>query len=165
MVYPTGFGRGSQQLKLRLRLAFAGDPGIGLAAALTSLRLSVAGPSLETCGPNPPDLYAKQKDGKSHLSVLVYPTGFGRRSQQLKLRLRLAFAGDPGIGLAAALTSLRSSVAGPSLETCGPNPFNHMHKKTDDTRPSVFLWCIRQDSNLRPQESESCALSNWATDT
>ena len=25
------------------------------------------------------------------------------------------------------------------------------------------LWPTRQDSNLRPQESESCALSSWAT--
>ena len=25
-------------------------------------------------------------------------------------------------------------------------------------------WCAWQESNLRPQESESCALSNWATD-
>ena len=26
-------------------------------------------------------------------------------------------------------------------------------------------WCTREDSNLWPQESESCALSSWATST
>ena len=28
---------------------------------------------------------------------------------------------------------------------------------------SLILWCTRQESNLRPTESESVTLSNWAT--
>ena len=28
---------------------------------------------------------------------------------------------------------------------------------------SLILWCTRQESNLRPTESESVALSSWAT--
>ena len=37
-------------------------------------------------------------------------------------------------------------------------------KKTAYSRFRL-CWCVRQESNLRPSESESDALSGWATDT
>ena len=46
-----------------------------------------------------------------------------------------------------------------------PQYGTHRSKKPNlSGRQIRFLcWPTRQDSNLRPQESESCALSSWAT--
>ena len=38
-----------------------------------------------------------------------------------------------------------------------------VEKSTD--KVDAFFWRVQQESNLRPSESESDALSNWAMDT